>query len=50
MRNAGLTRFYPAKPQRWVIASYSHHAGPHGLSAPHVRNIVIRALTAAARG
>jgi hypothetical protein len=49
MQNAGLTRFSPAKPQRWVIASFGHHTGPHGLSAPHIHNIVIPALTAAAR-
>jgi hypothetical protein len=49
MQSAGLTRFSPAKPQRWVIASYGHHTGPHGLPAPHIHNIVIPALTAAAR-
>jgi hypothetical protein len=24
-QDAGLTRFSPAKPQRWVIASFEHH-------------------------
>jgi hypothetical protein len=28
MQNAGLTRFSPAKPQQWVIASFGHHTGP----------------------
>ena len=42
---AGLTRFAPVKPQRWVIASFEHHCGPHGLRHPHVHNIVITALT-----
>ena len=41
---AGLTRFAPVKPQRWVIASFEHHCGPHGVSHPHVHNIVITAL------
>ena len=45
MQNAGLTRFSPIKPQRWVVASFEHHCGPHGLPAPHVHNIVITALT-----
>jgi hypothetical protein len=42
---AGLTRFAPVKPQRWVIASFEHHCGPHGLPHPHVHNIVIAPLT-----
>ena len=48
MQKAGLTRFSPAKPQRWVIASFEHHTSPHGLPH-HIHNIVIPALTAAAR-
>ena len=47
MQHAGLTRFSPHKPQRWVIASYDHHCGPHGVAHPHVHNIVIPALTIA---
>jgi hypothetical protein len=50
MQEAGLTRFSPVKPQRWVIASFEHHTSPHGLPHPHVHNIVIPALTAAAAG
>jgi hypothetical protein len=42
---AGLTRFAPVKPQRWVIASFEHHCGPHGIPQPHVHNIVITDLT-----
>jgi len=42
---AGLTRFAAVKPQRWVIASFEHHCGPHGVPHPHVHNIVITALT-----
>ena len=45
LQNAGLTRFSPVKPQRWVIASFEHHCGPHGLPQPHMHNIVITALT-----
>jgi hypothetical protein len=41
MQNAGLTRFSPVKPQRWVIASFEHHTSPHGLPHPHIHNIVI---------
>jgi hypothetical protein len=44
LQNAGLTRFSPVKPQRWVVASFEHHCGPHGLPQPHVHNIVITAL------
>ena len=47
MQHAGLTRFSAHKPQRWVIASFEHHCGPHGLAHPHIHNIVITALTAA---
>ena len=49
MQEAGLSRFSPAKPQRWVIASFEHHTSPHGLPSPHVHNIVIPALTAPAK-
>jgi len=45
LQRAGLTRFSPGKPQRWVIASFEHHCGPHGIPHPHVHNIVIAALT-----
>jgi hypothetical protein len=45
MQHAGLTRFSPHKPQRWVIASYDHHRGPHGVNRPHVHNIAIPVLT-----
>jgi hypothetical protein len=45
MQGAGLTRFSPAKPQRWVVASFEHHCGPHGVQHPHVHNIVIMNLT-----
>ena len=45
LQAAGLTRFAPVKPQRWVIASFEHHCGPHGLPQPHMHNIVITALT-----
>ena len=45
LQHAGLTRFSPVKPQRWVVASFEHHCGPHGLPAPHVHNIVLTDLT-----
>jgi hypothetical protein len=45
VQRAGLTRFSPVKPQRWVVASFEHHCGPHGLPQPHVHNIVVAALT-----
>jgi hypothetical protein len=48
LQNAGLARFCPVKPQRWVTASFEHHCGPHGLPAPHIHNIVITALTTGA--
>jgi hypothetical protein len=48
MEEAGLSRFSPVKPQRWVVASFEHHCGPHGAPQPHVHNIVITALTAPA--
>lgn len=47
MQHAGLTHFSPHKPQRWVIASYDHHCGLHGVVHPHVHNIVVPALTIA---
>jgi hypothetical protein len=47
LQNAGITTFSPVKPQRWVIASFEHHCGPHGLPHPHVHNIVITRLTTA---
>jgi hypothetical protein len=46
LQASGLTRFSPVKPQRWVIASFDHHCGPHGLPHPHIHNIVITQLTA----
>ena len=45
LQAAGLTRFSPVKPQRWVIASFEHHCGPHGVAHPHIHNIVVAALT-----
>jgi len=45
VQHAGLTRFSPLKPQRWVVASFEHHCGPHGLPQPHVHNIVLTDLT-----
>jgi hypothetical protein len=45
LQRAGLDRFAPVKPQRWVIASFEHHTGQHGLPHPHVHNITIAALT-----
>jgi hypothetical protein len=45
LQSAGLARFSPARPQRWVVASFEHHRSPHGLPHPHVHNIVITALT-----
>jgi hypothetical protein len=50
MQEAGFTRFSLAKPQRWVIASFEHHCGPHGVELPHVHNIVVAALTASTNG
>jgi hypothetical protein len=41
LQDAGLSRFSPAKPQRWVVASFEHHRGPHGLPHPHIHNIVL---------
>ena len=48
MQDAGLARFSPVKPQRWVVASFEHHCGPHGLPSPHVHNIVFSDLTSQA--
>jgi hypothetical protein len=48
LQEAGLIRFAPVKPQRWVIASFEHHCGPHGITHPHVHNIVITGLTTGA--
>jgi hypothetical protein len=48
LQDAGLRRFSPVKPQRWVVASFEHHRGPHGLPHPHVHNIVITSLTTGA--
>jgi len=42
---AGISRFSPAKPQRWVAASFEHHCGPHGIQNPHVHSIVVVGLT-----
>jgi hypothetical protein len=48
LQQTGLTQFSPAKPQQWMITSFEHHTSPHGLSHPHIHNIVIPALTKAA--
>ena len=48
LQDAGLSRFSPVRPQRWVAASFEHHRGPHGRPHPHVHNIVITALTTGA--
>jgi hypothetical protein len=45
LQRAGLTRFSPVKPQHWMVASFEHHTGPHGLPHTHVHNIVIVGLT-----
>jgi hypothetical protein len=44
LQEVGLTQFSPVKPQRWVIASFEHNRGPHGLPHPHIHNIVVTAL------
>jgi len=49
LQHTGLTQFSLVKPQQWVIASFEHHTSPHGLPHPHIHNIVITALTTAAR-
>ena len=48
MQGTGLTRFAPAKPQHWVVASFEHHTSPHGLPRPHIHNITVTGLTTAA--
>ena len=45
LQGAGLDRFSPVKPQRWVAASFEHHCSPHGADSPHVHNVVIANLT-----
>jgi hypothetical protein len=45
LQDTGLSRFSTVKPQRWVVASFEHHCGPHGLPRPHIHNIVIAAPT-----
>jgi hypothetical protein len=43
LQEVGLTQFAPGKRQRWLVASFEHHLGPHGLPHPHIHNIVIAA-------
>ena len=45
IQKAGITKFAAVKPQRWVVASFEHHCGPHGVQLPHVHNVVLTALT-----
>lgn len=45
MQQAGIERFGLVKPQRWAVASFEHHCGPHGVERPHIHNLVIPALT-----
>jgi hypothetical protein len=45
LQDAGLARFSPVKPQRWVSASFEHHCSSHGLLHPHVHNLVVAGLT-----
>jgi hypothetical protein len=45
MQETGIERFAPARPQRWVVASFEHHSSPHGAQQPHVHNIVVTAMT-----
>jgi hypothetical protein len=45
LQHAGITKFGPQRPQRWVIASFEHHCGPHGAIHPHVHNIIAVGLT-----
>jgi hypothetical protein len=45
LQDAGLSKFSPVKPQRWMAASFEHHTSPHGLPRPHIHNIVVAALT-----
>src|SRR5262249_12235942 len=44
LQNARITTFSPLQPQRWMVASFEHHCGPHGLPHPHVHNILITQL------
>jgi hypothetical protein len=48
MQERGLRRFSAVKPQRWVIASFEHHSGPHGVDLPYIHNIVVAPLTTSA--
>jgi hypothetical protein len=41
MQGAGLTRLSPVKPQRWLVASFEQHCGPHGVQHPHVHSIIV---------
>jgi hypothetical protein len=50
MQGTGLTRVAPVKPQRWVVASFEHHASPHGLPRPHVHNIVLTSYRPVVQG
>jgi hypothetical protein len=45
LQDTGLSSFSPAKPQRWMSASFEHHTSIHGLPRPHIHNIVVAALT-----
>jgi hypothetical protein len=47
-QGTGLTRFSPAKPQQWVVASFEHHTSPHGIPRLHIHNIVLTAMTTVA--
>lgn len=49
LQQAGIAKFGKARPQRWVVASFEHHCGPHGIAKPHVHNVVITALTVGSR-
>jgi hypothetical protein len=42
--SATTTTFSPVKPQCWVMASFEHHCGPHGLPSPHIHNVVLTGL------
>lgn len=45
VQGTGLERFGAVGPQRWVVASFEHHCGPHGIQHPHIHNIVVVNLT-----
>jgi hypothetical protein len=45
IQHTGIATFAPAKPQRWMIASFEHHCGPHGAISPHIHNVVPIRLT-----